>query len=369
MKIQKSLVHFIDIALQNKLEELKDAIDKVFANGMFVLGEEVSLFENDFKKYCQTKYCVAVNSGTDALFFALLAAGIKPEDEVITTPLTFIATVAAICHVGAKPIFVDICPDTYTINPAFIESAITDKTRAILPVHLYGHPADMDPILEIARRYNLSVIEDCAQAHGALYKGNRVGSLGDMGCFSFYPSKNLGGCGDGGAVVTNNYAYHHTLWMLHDSGCNTRKYEHQIKGYNSRMDTLQAAILRCKLRHLEEWNAARRNHAMKYAKLLEHSPLFLPLPAEGRESVYHLYVVRSDARDSLQEALEWRGVKTGIHYPIPAHLQEGYRDLGYQEGDFPQAEQAAREVLSLPMYPELTEEQVEMVANAILEVV
>ncbi|MFM6136867.1 MAG: DegT/DnrJ/EryC1/StrS family aminotransferase, partial [Sphaerospermopsis kisseleviana] len=286
--------------------------------------------------------------------------------KVITTPFTFVATVAAICYTGATPVFVDIDPSSYTIDIRQIEAAITARTKAILPVHLYGQPADMDPILDIARRYGLIVIEDAAQAHRAEYKGQRVGSIGDLGCFSFYPGKNLGAYGEGGMVVTNNAEYAHKMEMLRDWG-QKRKYHHVIKGYNYRMDGLQGAILRVKLRHLDTWTQARRAIALQYDQLLAKADVITPTVMPYSHHVYHIYAVRSTERDLLQQRLHEQGVQTGIHYPIPVHLQPAYADLGYQAGDFPQSELAAKEVLSLPMFAELSSVQIETVSAALSE--
>jgi len=294
----------------------------------------------------------------------LLAAGVGPGDEVITVPFTFVATVAAICYTGARPVLVDIDPISYTIDVSQLEKAISKHTKAVIPVHLYGQPANMDPILDVARKHNLTVIEDAAQAHGAQYKGRPIGSAGDLACFSFYPSKNLGACGEGGMVTTNSPEYEHTIRMLRDWG-DDRKYHHRLKGYNYRMDALQGGILRVKLGHLKTWSDARRAHAHLYNQLLADSAIILPNEMPYAQHVYHLYVVRTKERDALSKTLLASGIHTGIHYPIPVHLQEGYRDLGFGAGDFPCSEQAAREVLSLPMYPELSTWHLETVAAAV----
>jgi len=300
------------------------------------------------------------------LHLALLVSGVGPGDEVITVPFTFVATVAAICYTGAKPIFVDINPRSFTMDVTQIEKAITKRTKAILPVHLYGQPADMDPILEMAKHHNLLVIEDAAQAHGAEYKGKRVGGLGDMGCFSFYPGKNLGAYGEGGMVVTNNPDYARSIRMLRDWG-QDRKYYHDLKGYNYRLEGMQGAILRVKLRHLEAWTEARRAHARRYNELLAGNGVRTPEEMPFARHVYHIYAVRTPQREALQRALSEKGIQTGIHYPIPVHLQKAYADLGYQSGDFPHSERAANEVLSLPMYPELSDENIEIVSAAVRE--
>lgn len=345
-------------------EEIQNAITGVLESSQFILGKEVAAFEAEFASYCGTAHAIGVNSGTSALHLALLAAGLGPGDEVITVPFTFVASVAAILYAGARPVFVDIEPATYALDAEKIAQAITPRTRAIVPVHLYGHPADMDPILEIARNHNLVVIEDAAQAHGAEYKGRRAGSMGDMGCFSFYPVKNLGAYGEAGAVVTNDAVHARQLRLLRDWG-SERKYEHLLKGYNYRMEGLQGAILRVKLRHLERWTESRRAVAAQYGKLLAGSGAGLPYEAPYARHVYHAYTIRTPQRDATREHLEKSGVQTGLHYPVPVHLQPGYADLGYQRGDFPVAEQAAKEVLSLPIYPELTESQVAEVAGAL----
>jgi dTDP-4-amino-4,6-dideoxygalactose transaminase len=293
---------------------------------------------------------------------AMLAAGIGPGDEVITVSFTFVATAAAIIYAGATPVFVDVDPASFTMDPALIEAAITPRTRAILPVHLYGQVADMDPIMAIARAHNLVVIEDACQAHGAEYKGRRAGSLGDMAAFSFYPGKNLGAYGEGGAVTTNNPEYARTIRMLRDWGTE-QKYHHTLKGYNFRLEEIQAAILRVKLRHLEGWTEARRAAARRYDALLGNSPLVTPRQMDYARHVYHVYAVRTTDRANVQQAFQAAGIQTGIHYPIPVHLQPAHADLGYATGAFPHSECAAAEVLSLPMFAELTDEQTREVAT------
>jgi len=326
----------------------------------------VAAFETEFATYCQAAHAVAVNSGTSALHLALLAAGIGPGDEVITVPFTFVATAAAIRYVGAKPVFVDIEPASFTMDVKQIEGAMTSRTRAIMPVHLYGQPADMDPIVEIARRHGLIVIEDAAQAHGAEYKGRRVGSIGDLGCFSFYPGKNLGAYGEAGLITTNSPEHAHTLRILRNWG-EERRYHHIVQGFNYRMEGLQGAILRVKLRHLDAWTRARRGHAAHYDSLFRSAGLGVPGIMPGRSHVYHVYAIRARHRDDLQRTLSNRGINTGIHYPIPVHLQKAHADLGYAPNDFPQAEKAAAEVLSLPMYPELPEDARHEVVDAIAD--
>lgn len=329
-----------------------------------MLGPEVAAFEREFAAYVGAAHGIGVNSGTSALHLALLAAGVGPGDEVITTPFTFVATVAAIRYAGARPVFVDIDPGTFNIDAARIEKAITSRTKAILPVHLYGQPADLTSILEIGARRKLLVIEDAAQAHGAEHRGRRVGGLGDLGCFSFYPSKNLGAYGEGGMVVTRSPELGRVVRMLRDFG-QEKKYHHALKGFNYRMEGIQGAILRVKLRHLEGWTEARRRLAAKYDLLLAGSRVATPPACPGDRHVYHVYAVRAENRDLLAARLLREEIHTGIHYPIPVHLQEAHADLGYREGSFPEAERAAREVLSLPMFPELQEADVETVAAAI----
>jgi len=343
--------------------ELRPAIDAVLEKAQWILGPEVRAFEEEFAAYCGTRYAVGVNSGTSALHLALLAAGAGPGDEVVTVPLTFTATVAAIRYTGATPVFVDVDPESLTIDAGQIEKAITARTKAIVPVHLYGQMADMEPLLSIAHDRGLAVIEDAAQAHGAEYKGRRAGSLGHFGCFSFYPSKNLGACGEAGAITTNDPEGVRVLRMLRDWG-QEKKNRHVLKGYNYRLEGIQGAILRVKLRHLEEWIEARRRHARHYANGLAGTALALAGERPDTRHVYHLYVVRLNERARLQKHLGDAGVETGIHYPVCVHLQEAHSDLGYRPGAFPVAEAAADSVLSLPMYPELTAEQVDTVIHA-----
>jgi dTDP-4-amino-4,6-dideoxygalactose transaminase len=344
-------------------DEVTAAVRGVLESGQFVLGPEVDAFERELAAHCRAAYAVGTSSGTSALHLALLAAGIGPGDEVITVPFTFVATVAAIEYTGARPVLVDVRPDSLTMDPALVEAAITPRTRAIVPVHLYGQPADMDPILEIAAARGLRVIEDACQAHGAEHRGRRVGALGDLGCFSFYPGKNLGACGEGGAVVTNDPGLAQTVRSLRHWG-QARRYVHELKGFNYRLEELQAAILRVKLRHLDDWTEARRAHALRYDRLLAG---VVPTPVElpGVRHVYHVYAIRTDARERLERALAADGVQTGIHYPVPVHLQPAWADLGYRAGAFPVAERAAREVLSLPMYPELPGHDIERVTGLV----
>ena len=344
--------------------EIDAAISDVVESCQFILGERVEAFEADFASYCQSRHALGVNSGTSALHMALLAAGVAAGDEVITVSYTFVATAATICYVGATPVFVDIDPLTCTIDPTKIEAAITPKTRAIMPVHLYGGCADMDPILDIARRHNLVVIEDAAQAHGAEYKGRRAGSMGQLACFSFYPGKNLGAYGEAGAVVTSDERYLEPLKQLRDQG-QSEKYYHTMVGYNYRMEAIQGAVLGVKLKYLDEWNAARRKHAAVYTRELVGSGLRLLQEPTGTKSVYHIFPMFTSERDALREHLQRAGISTGLHYPIPAHLQPAYGHLGYNEGDLPETERACKEVLSLPIYPELTDEAVSNIVDSV----
>jgi dTDP-4-amino-4,6-dideoxygalactose transaminase len=369
MKIREEIrsVPFVDLTAQYlaHTQEIEAAMAKVIQRSAFILGPEVEDFEQRFAEYCQAKYAVGVDSGTSALEMALRAYHIGPGDEVITTANTFIATALAISYTGATPVLVDIDPITYTIDVQEVAKATNRNTKAIIPVHLYGQAADMDPILEIARMHNLIVIEDACQAHGARYKGRRVGSLGNAAAFSFYPAKNLGAYGDAGMVVTNDDQVADFVRMFRDVG-QRKKYHHEIKGYNHRLDNLQAAILGVKLPYLDEWNSARRQHAKMYDQLLSDDRIITPLVADYSEPVWHLYVVRVKERDALKAYLwdEYR-IGTGIHYPIPIHLQPAYRELGYREGAFPVTEQVADRILSLPMYAELTPDMIEHVTWAI----
>ena len=373
-------VPFLDLPAQHLA--LEDELVAVFRDAIrtasFIGGPQVQAFEEEFAASCGTRYCIGVNSGTDALRFALLAAGIGPGDKVITVPNTFIATTEAISQVGATPVFVDIDERTYNMDPnklddylkfRNLQSAICNRPKAVIPVHLYGQPADMDAILEIAGRYGLVVIEDACQAHGAEYYSTRenrwrkAGSMGVAAAFSFYPGKNLGACGEGGAVTTDSEELAQKVRMLRDHG-QSRKYHHDVEGYNGRLDAIQAGILRVKLRHLPEWTGRRRERASAYNELLE-SPdgLVAPFEPSWAKAVYHLYVIRTQRRDGLQRFLAERGISTGLHYPIPLHLQNAYESLGYREGDFPVSEKVASEILSLPMFPELTLDQQKQVAS------
>jgi dTDP-4-amino-4,6-dideoxygalactose transaminase len=358
-------IPFVDLKSQYRAlaPELNAAVTRVMERSDFILGDDVRLFEEEFGAFCQAKHCVSVANGTDALELALFACGIGPGDEVITTTHTFIATVQAIAQVGARPVLVDCDPALWTINPSQVAAAVTRRTRAIVPVHLYGHPADMDPILEIARQHKLIVLEDACQAHGAEYKGRRCGSMGDLAAFSFYPGKNLGAYGDGGAITTSRADLAEKLRLLRNHGQRV-KYEHVCKGFNSRLDTMQAAILRIKLKHLEQWNEARRQAARRYDDLLAGSGVTPRKAAPYAKHVYHLYVVRTPDRKRLQAALDAQNIAYGIHYPIPVHLQPAFADLGCGPGSFPVAEAIARDIVSLPIYPEISAEQIQRVAEA-----
>jgi len=350
------MIPLLDLAAQ--YHELKSEIDaaiaRVMTSSQFILGKETAAFEEEFAAYCDAEYAIAVNSGTSALHLALVASGIGPGDEVVTVPFTFFATVAAIDYVGATAVYVDIDPSTFNIDVCKIEAAITDRTRAILLVHLYGQPADMDPIAEIARRHKLIVIEDAAQAHGAEYKGRRVGSIGDLACFSFYPTKNLGAAGEGGLVTTSNPEYARKLSLLRNWGEEHRYYP-VIKGYNYRMPAIQAAILRAKLPALDRWIKMRRELAAEYDRLLEGAGVLRPVSLPDARHVYCLYTIRAEDRDELQRGLELAGIATAVHYPHPIHLMPAYADARYKAGDFPVAEACAKTVLSLPMHPFLSD--------------
>ena len=349
--------------------ELDAAIAQVIDRSAFAGGPFVAAFETEFATYCRARYAVGVGNGTDALWLTLLALGVGPGDEVITSPSTFIATAEAISFCGAQPVFVDIDEVTYTLDANLIEAAITPRTKAIIPVHLFGQCADLDPILDLARRRNLPVVEDACQAHGAEYKGRRAGSLGVAGCFSFYPGKNLGAFGEAGAVVTNDQVLKNKIQVLRDHGQAT-KYYHSCIGWNARMDGIQAAVLSVKLKHLDAANARRRAHAAEYVALLaDCEEIVLPVELDNNHHVYHIFAVRVPDRDCVLPALAELGIACGIHYPVPLHLQEAYRFLGHARGAFPVAERCADEFLSLPMYPELTAVQVRAVATALKQTV
>ena len=368
------MVPFLDLTRQ--YEKIKNEIllatQRVYEKGRFILGEEVSGFEKEFSHYCGVRYGVGVGSGTDALYLALKAAGIGEGDQVATVANSFVATALAISFTGAKPLFVDIDPKAYTMDPNSLELILKrektkkegQKIRAVLPVHLYGQPADMDSITEIANRYDLAVIEDACQAHGAKLGRRKVGSLGAMGCFSFYPTKNLGGYGDGGMVVTDHQKYDQKLRLLRCYG-QRKKYQHVLKGHNSRLDEIQAALLRVKLKYLDQWNEERRRKAKLYTKML--SPLGLVCPSErkGVRHVYHLYTIETGKRDALQAFLKKKGIETLIHYPIPIPLEKAYQEMGYRRGDFPLTDQWSRKILSLPFFPEIGEREMEKVAEGV----
>jgi len=360
------MIPFVDLQAQYRSieNEVNEAVLAVFASTQFVLGSEVSAFEALFADYVSVGRAIGVNSGTSALHLAMLAAGLGPGDEVITTPMTFIATVSAIDYAGATPVFVDIDPVTLNIDPSLIEAKISSRTKAIVPVHLHGLPADLDPILEIADRYGLIVIEDAAQAHGAEYKGRRVGSIGKIGCFSFYPGKNLGAYGEGGAVTTSDADVIRTVSMLRDWGSEVR-YHHDLKGFNYRMEGVQGAVLRVKMAYIEQWTENRRRLAARYDELLGGLGYRIPAAPIDLRHVYHVYAIRSAQRDELQGFLQERGVASGIHYPIPVHLQKAFGELGHGRGDFPLTEAAAAETLSLPIYPEMTTDQQDVVVEAL----
>jgi dTDP-4-amino-4,6-dideoxygalactose transaminase len=373
------MIPFIDLPAQHKAleEELLEVFRDALQTASFIGGQQVEAFEQEFAAFCGTEYCVGVNSGTDALRFALIAAGIGPGDSVITVPNTFIATAEAISQAGATPVFVDIDEQNYNLDPSRLEERlqITNRPKAVIPVHLYGQPADMDAILDIAERYNLVVIEDACQAHGASYFSEKrdqwlnAGTMSLAAAFSFYPGKNLGACGEGGAVTTNDRTLAGKIKMLRDHG-QAQKYHHDLEGYNGRLDAMQAGCLRIKLKYLPEWNQSRRQNALQYNKLFGNPDgVVLPYEPSWSKAVYHLYVIRHSKRNELEKYLVENGVATGIHYPIPIHLQNAYSHLGYKEGDFPVSEKVSKEILSLPMYPELTADQQEYIVEKITDFV
>ena len=364
MASQYKILPFVDLKRQYAAicDEIRQAIQDVLDQCAFAAGPAVAAFEAEFARYCDVRHCVGVNSGTSALHLALMACGVGPGDEVITVPMTFVATAWAISYVGARPVFVDIEAETYTMDVEQVERAITSRTRAILPVHLYGQIANLGPLLEICERHGLALIEDAAQAHGATYYGHRAGALGRVGCFSFYPGKNLGAYGEGGALTTNDEAIATRVRALRDHG-QSGKYRHEELGFNYRMDSIQGAVLSVKLRRLDSWNATRRRVAARYQAMLDDTPLTLPHEAEGRCHVWHLYVVRHEERDRLQHALAAAGIATGLHYPIPVHLQPAYTHLGHRVGEFPVAEQVAQQCLSLPIFPEISDEEHEHIVR------
>lgn len=347
-------------------KEVLEALESVCESTRFAQGPVAAEFEEAYANYCGVKHCVSVNTGTSALHLAMRCLDIGPGDEVITVPMTFIATSWAISYTGARPVFVDIDPERRTMDPAKLEAAITGRTKAIMPVHLFGQPADMEPIMRIADRHGIPVVEDAAQAHGALYQGRRVGQFGAMSCYSFYPGKNLGAYGEGGALVLNDDKLAARARALRDHGQSQRYYHDEI-AYNYRMDSFQAAVLNIKLKRLDEWNAARERHARAYSELLETLPIGKPSHFDDSTSVWHCYVIECDQREELRSRLSAMGVETGIHYPVPLHLQRAYEFLGHSSGDFPISERFGNRCLSLPMYPELTEEQIRRVAQSLTE--
>ena len=359
-------IPYLDLPAQ--LRPLRKEIDAAIARNLdacsFCLGPDVVQFEKDFAKYCGAEHCIAFNSGTSALHVALLLLNIKQGDEIITTPCTFVATSWAISYANATPVYVDVDDATFNLDPANIEKAITPRTKAIVPVHLYGHPFDVDGIMAVAKKHNLPVVEDACQAHGAKFKGKTIGTFGEMSCYSFYPGKNLGAAGEGGALVTNNAEYAKRARSLREHGSTVRYYHDEI-GFNYRMEGIQGAVLGVKLPHLPAWTAGRQRVAKRYAELLADTPLQLPTQAAWAESVWHLYVVRHPKRDALKKHLEDNGVGCALHYPLPLHLQKCYAHLGYKEGSFPITERAARECLSLPIYPELTDAQIQRVTEVV----
>jgi dTDP-4-amino-4,6-dideoxygalactose transaminase len=359
-------IPFVDLRRQYQAirTEVHDAIQHVLDQCAFASGPAVAAFEAEFARYCGVRHCVGVNSGTSALHLALLVCGVGPGDEVITVPMTFVATAWAISYVGARPVFVDIELETYNMDVGQVERAITPRTRAVLPVHLYGQMAHLDPLLEICERHGLALIEDAAQAHGATYRGRRAGAVGRVGCFSFYPGKNLGAYGESGALITHDDAIATRARALRDHA-QSERYRHEELGFNYRMDGIQGAVLGVKLRHLDRWNTIRRQVAARYQASLADTPLVQPHEAEGRHHVWHLYVVRSADRDRLQQALAEACIGTGLHYPIPIHLQPAYAHLGYRVGDFPVAEQLAQQCLSLPIYAELSAEEQEHIVQVL----
>jgi dTDP-4-amino-4,6-dideoxygalactose transaminase len=361
-----SAVPYFDLPAQVRSlrNEIDAAIARTLDNCSFCLGPDVTQFERDFARFCEAPHAIGFNSGTSALHVAMLLLNIGPGDEVITTPFTFVATSWAISYVSARPVYVDIDEPTFNLNPKLVERAITPRTRAVMPVHLYGHPCDLNALLEICQKHKLPLVEDACQAHGAKYRGKTVGTFGTIAGFSFYPGKNLGACGEGGALTTNNETYAARARALREHG-STQRYYHDEIGFNYRMEGIQGAVLGVKLKHLTQWTHARRRVAHRYHKLLANTPLQLPLEADYAESCYHLYVVRHHQRDELKKYLEARNIGCALHYPLPLHLQKCYSSLGHHDGDFPLAEKAARECLSLPIYPELTDEQIEQVAAAI----
>ena len=370
MQNAKIQVPFLDLKAHHDpiRDEVMAALNEVIDANAFAGGKFVARFEEEYARFCETKFCVGVGNGTDSLWFSLLALGVGPGDEVITPPMTFMATAEAITYAGAKPVFVDIDPKTYTIDVTKIEAAITPRTKAILPVHLFGQSADMDPILALAKKHKLVVIEDAAQAQGTLYKGRKAGSIGQAGSFSFYPGKNLGAWGEAGAVTTSDPALRDALQMFREHG-QKKKYHHDVVGWNGRMDGLQGAVLSVKLKYLDKANNGRRRAAVRYNQLLAGTPgIILPVEADYGRHIYHVYAVRVGLRDTILKQLGERGIAAGIHYPVPVHLQNAYANLGYKRGDFPVSEICGDSFLSLPMYPELTDQQIDAVVGELLAV-
>lgn len=347
-------------------DEINQVIQEVLNKSEFILGSKVKDFEEKFAKFCNTKHCIALNSGTSALRLALLSLGIKSGDEVITSPFSFIATAEAISLVGANPVFADVDEKTYTLNPSEIKNKITKKTKAIIPVHLFGQSADMDPIMDIGKSNNLDIIEDAAQAHGSLYKNKKVGSLGKISCFSFYPGKNLGAYGEAGAVCTNSDELSKKVLLLRQHG-ELERYYHEIIGDNCRMEGIQGAVLGIKIKYLDIWNEKRRKNAEIYNNLLKGLDIITPENANYSKHIYHIYAIRLKNRDKLREFLAKKGISTGIHYPIPIHIQKAYSSLKLKKGSFPVSEKIASEILSLPIYPELSIEQIEYITDSIKE--
>jgi len=361
-------VPYLDLKAQQRpiRAELDAAIAHTLDNCSFCLGPDVAQFEKDFAAFCGAQHCVAMNSGTSALHIAMLLLGVGPGDEVITTPYTFIATSWAISYCGAKPVYVDIEDSTFNLDPKLVERAITPRTKAVMPVHLYGQPCDLDPLLVICQKHKLPLVEDAAQAHSAKYKNKPIGTFGEISCFSFYPAKNLGAAGEGGALVTNDATLAARARALREHG-STKRYHHDEIGFNYRMEGIQGAVLGVKLKQLTKWQEGRRRVAMRYHELLKDTPLRLPIEPSYAESAWHLYTVRTTRRDELKAHLDANGIGNAVHYPMPLHLQKAYASLGYKLGDFPNAEKASREVLSLPMYAELTDAQIQRVAQVVME--
>ena len=359
-------IPYLDLPAQMKSlrKDIDAAIARTLDTCIFCLGPEVAQFEKDFAHYCGAKHCLGFNSGTSALHVAMLLLNIGPGDEVITTPFTFIATSWALSYVGAKPVYVDIDDETFNLDPKLVERAITPRTKAIMPVHLYGQPCELGPLVEICQRRKLALVEDAAQAHGAKYRGKTVGTFGAMSAFSFYPGKNLGACGEGGALVTDSAEYAARAKSLREHG-STQRYYHDEVGFNYRMEAIQGAVLDIKLKQLDKWTQARRRVAKRYHELLAGTPLQLPHEPEHIEGVYHCYVIRHARRDELKKHLDANRIGSLLHYPVPLHLQKCYAGLGYKTGDFPVSEKAARECISLPIYPEMTDEQIQRVARVI----